>query len=159
MNHYSVIIWVSLCPKSPVTQLFVLQSVKNYNKQKLNIPSAHYRFPLVGILHWPVFPEKWWRHQMEVFPRYWPFVRGIHRWPVNSPHKCQRRGVLMFSLICAWINGWVNNRETGDFRRHRAHYDVTVMPKRHKMHITGDYRCWWLIPCNERDVSSSISHD
>ena len=33
----------------------------------------------------------------------------------------------MFSLICIWINGWVNNRETGDLRRYRAHYDVTVM--------------------------------
>ena len=39
----------------------------------------------------------------------------------------QWRGALMFSLICAWINGWVNNREAGDLRRHRAHYDVTVM--------------------------------
>ena len=28
--------------------------------------------------------------------RYWPFVRGIHRWLVNSPHKGQRRGTLMF---------------------------------------------------------------
>ena len=37
------------------------------------------------------------------------------------------RGVLMFSLICAWINSWVNNREAGDLRRHRAHYDVIVM--------------------------------
>ena len=53
-----------------------------------------------------------WKH----FPRYWPFVRGIHRSPVNSPHKKQWRGVLMFSLICVWINGWVNN-----------HRDVTVM--------------------------------
>ena len=44
------------------------------------------------------------------FPRYCPFVRGIHRSPVNSPHKGQWRGALMFSLICAWINGWVNNR-------------------------------------------------
>ena len=35
----------------------------------------------------------------------------------------------MFSLICAWINGWVNNGEAGDFRRHRTHYDVTVMVK------------------------------
>ena len=33
----------------------------------------------------------------------------------------------MFSDICAWINGWVNNREAGDWSRHRAHYDVTVM--------------------------------
>ena len=38
----------------------------------------------------------------------------------------QWRGALMFSLICAWINGWVNNREAGDLRRHRTHYDVTV---------------------------------
>ena len=60
-----------------------------------------------------------WKH----FPRYWPFVRGIHRSPVNSPHKGQWRGALMFSLICAWINGWVNNREAGD----RAHFDVTVI--------------------------------
>ena len=50
-------------------------------------------------------------------------------WPVplNSPHKGQWRRALMFSLICVWINGWVNNREGGDLRRHRAHYDVIVM--------------------------------
>ena len=60
------------------------------------------------------------------FSRYWPLVRGIHRSPVNSPHKGQWRGALMFSLICARINGWVNNGETGDLRRHRAHYDVIV---------------------------------
>ena len=40
---------------------------------------------------------------------------------------CQWRGALMFSLICAWINGWVNNRESGDLIRHRAHYYVIVM--------------------------------
>ena len=61
------------------------------------------------------------------FPRYWPFVRGIHRSPVNSPHKGQWRGALIFSLICVWINGWVNNREAGDLRRYRAHYDVSVI--------------------------------
>ena len=64
-----------------------------------------------------------WKH----FPRYWPFVRGIHRSPVNSPHKGQWRGALMFSLICICINGWVNNHEAGDLRRDRAHYDVSVM--------------------------------
>ena len=64
-----------------------------------------------------------WKH----FPRYWPFVRWIHRSPVNSPHKGQWRGALMFSLICTWKKRWVNNREAGDFRRHRGHYDVNVM--------------------------------
>ena len=64
-----------------------------------------------------------WEH----FPRDWPFVRGIQRSPVNSPHKGQSREALMFSLICAWINGWLNNGEAGDLRRYRAHYDVTVM--------------------------------
>ena len=64
-----------------------------------------------------------WNH----FPRYWPFVRGIHRSPVNSPHKGQWRRALMFSLICARINGSVKNREAGDLRCHRAHYDVTIM--------------------------------
>ena len=67
--------------------------------------------------------SSWWRHQMGK----WPFVRGIHRSPVNSPHKGQWRGALLFSLTCAWINGWVNNGEAGDLRRHLAHYDSIVM--------------------------------
>ena len=64
----------------------------------------------------------------KLFPRYWSFVRGIHRSPVNSPHKGQWRGAWMFSLISIWINGWVNNHEAGDLRRYRGHYDVIVMP-------------------------------
>ena len=64
-----------------------------------------------------------WKH----FPRFWPVVRGIHRSPGNSQHKGQWRRALMFSLICVWINGWVNNSEAGDLRCRRAHYDVTVM--------------------------------
>ena len=64
-----------------------------------------------------------WKH----FPRNWPFVREIHRSPVNFPHKGQWRGALMFSLIYAWINDWVNNREAGDLRRQHGHYDVFVM--------------------------------
>ena len=64
-----------------------------------------------------------WKH----FPRNWPFSQRIHRSPVNSPHKGQWRGALRFSLICAWISDWVNNREAGDLRRYRAHCDVIVM--------------------------------
>ena len=63
----------------------------------------------------------------KMFPHYWPFARGIHWSSVNSPHKGQSRGPLLLSLICAWINAWVNNRVAGDLRRHCAHYDVTVM--------------------------------
>ena len=51
------------------------------------------------------------------FPCHWPFVRGIHRSPVNFPHKGQWRGALMFSLICVWAT----NRGAGDLRRHCAH--------------------------------------
>ena len=64
-----------------------------------------------------------WKH----FPRYWPFVRGIDRSLVNSPHQSPvtRSFDVFFDL--AWINIWVNIREAGDLRRHRAHYDVIVM--------------------------------
>ena len=78
-----------------------------------------------------------WKH----FPRYWPFVRGIHRSPVNSPHKGQWRGALMVSLICAWMNGWVNNREAGDLRRHRAHYDVIVMRLQPNLSGANEFTC------------------
>ena len=74
-----------------------------------------------------------WKH----FPRHWPFVRGSHWSPVNSPHKGQWRGALMFSLISVWIYGWVNNREAGDLRRYRAHYDVTVMIVENITNLTG----------------------
>ena len=85
--------------------------------------------PYALVRNWLVWPVVHrddvikWNH----FSRYWRFARRIHRSPVNSPHKDQWSGALMFSLICAWINGWVNSREAGDLRRHRAHYDVTII--------------------------------
>ena len=54
--------------------------------------------------------------KLKHFPRYWPFVQGIDRSPLNSLHKGQWRKALMFSLIWAWMNGWVNNHEAGDLR-------------------------------------------
>ena len=74
-----------------------------------------------------------WKH----FPRYRPFVRGIHRWP-----KGQWRGALMFSLICAWTNSWANNGDAGDLRRYRAHYDVIVM-------ITHDVNVCRMFYCSQ----------
>ena len=65
--------------------------------------------------------DAWWRHQMETFSALLAACAG------NSPHKGQWRGAFMFSLICAWIYRWVNNRGAGDLRRYHAHYDVIVM--------------------------------
>ena len=83
---------------------------------------------LVKKMHTVCYWCYMWRHndviKWKKIPRYWPFLRGIHLPSVNSPDKDQRRGAFMFSLICAWINGWVNNREAGDLRRHRAHYEM-----------------------------------
>ena len=69
----------------------------------------------------------WWRHEMGTFSALLAICAGNSPVPVNSPHKGQWRGALMFSLICVWINGWVNNRETGNLRRHQAHCNVLVM--------------------------------
>ena len=63
-----------------------------------------------------------WKH----LPRYWTFVRGIHRSPVNFHTKASDVEIWYF-LWSAWINNWVNNREAGDLIHHRAHYDIIVM--------------------------------
>ena len=76
-----------------------------------------------GLTAW----KPWWRHHMNNFPLYWSFVRGIHRSPVDFPHKGQWRRALIYSSICAWTNGWANSPDTGDLRRHGAHYGVIVM--------------------------------
>ena len=79
--------------------------------------------------HWrKISSVSWWRHQIETFSALLAFVRGIHRSPVNSPHKRPvTRSFWCFLWSALWIIGWVNNREAGDLRRHRAHYDVIVM--------------------------------
>ena len=79
-----------------------------------------------------------WKH----FPRYWPFMRGIHRSAVNSPQKGQWCGALMFSLICARINDWVSNREAGDLRCHRSRYDVIVMLHRGEPGVQRALDAW-----------------
>ena len=64
----------------------------------------------------------------------------------------QLRGALVFSLICAWINGWVNNGEAADLRRHRAHYDVTLMTVVHLLlHIDSRLQA-----ANEDVIQTSV---
>ena len=87
---------------------------------------------------WLHHSNAWWRHQMEAFSALLA---------ICAPHKGQWRGALVFTLICVWINGWVNNREAGDLRRNHAHYDVTVMeewftPKLHYVHSVFTTPTW-----------------
>ena len=115
-----------------------------------------------GLQSFYMLLSPWWRHQMETFSALLVIcVRGIHRSPVNSLHKCQWRGALMFSVIWAWISAWVNNNEIGDLRRHHTHYDVTVIPW---LLYTGNatHILWWGITINNFPVSLLIvlsSHD
>ena len=75
-----------------------------------------------GVIIWYLFQTRNWL----AYNAIWKRVLSTIWSPVNSPHKVQWRGALMFPLICVW-NGWVNNREASDLRLYCAHYDVIVM--------------------------------
>ena len=117
--------------RAPRTPLISLQRSRRciyvWNKARWRHPPWTFRItcPL-----WREYSGLWnqddvikWKH----FPHYWSIVRGTHRSPVDSPHKGQWRGALMFSLMCAWTNGWANSPDAGDLRCHGAHCIVTLM--------------------------------
>ena len=82
-----------------------------------------------------------WKH----FPRYWPFVRGIH-WSQWIPRtKFSDAELWYFLWPVLWINGWVNNHEAGDLRHHRAHYDVIVILS---CYIFGPYVIYYHRSCD-----------
>ena len=89
---------------------------------------------------------------METFSALLALCAGNSPVPVNSPHKGQWRGALMFSFIYAWINDWVNNREAGDLRRLDGHYDVIVMMQKSTASVSGCVQngsentklCYWI---------------
>ena len=81
-----------------------------------------------------------WKH----FPLNWRFFAGNSPVPVTSPHKCQRRGALMFSLICVWINGWVNNREAGEY------YIPVRLIVMNKANLYLKWKCVFIISCFKR---------
>ena len=93
------------CPVLPY-----LLNLTNYNVDSSSLEWAH-----DDVIRWKYFLCNW------------PFVRGIHRWPVDFPHKDQWRRALEFSLICTWTNGWAINRDAGDSRRHHTHRNIIVM--------------------------------
>ena len=100
-----------------VTVLDVLKMCRSWGRFRYRcVPTGLLRRAL--RIFWPdkIANKEWyhddfikWKH----FSRYCPFLKGIHRSPVDSP-----------------TNGWANTRDTGDMRRHRAHYDVAVIRKR-----------------------------
>ena len=100
-----------------------------YRKSVWNYPH-HHRRQKIGFR---IRISSWLRHQMAPFSALLALCAGNSPVPVNSTHKGQWRGALMFSLICAWINESVNNRDAGDLRCHRGHYDVIVMMMTHAM--------------------------
>ena len=69
----------------------------------------------------------WRRHQMETFSAL--LARCDGNPPLNGGFPSQRPVTRSFDvfLICARTNDWANSRDAGDLRRHRVHYDVTVM--------------------------------
>ena len=72
---------------------------------------------IISVPHALHVMTSWWRHQMETFSALLAICAVQGQW----------RRALMFSLVCTRINGWMNNGESGDLRRHRAYYDVTVI--------------------------------
>ena len=112
--HKTFLIWYNV--------QFILYDIISGPRQPWYWPSSPWTFR-------PQCEISWWRHQMETFSAVLALCAGNSPGPVNSPHKSKWRGALLFSLIYAWINGWINNREPGDLRHHRGHYDVIVMFK------------------------------
>ena len=103
---------------------------------------SHLRLPDVQTISWDLIAwqvtkskECWGTHSIDMVTSsnenlfrvtgpLWGESTG-HRWIPS--HKVQRRGALIFSFFCTWTNAWANTRHAGDLRRHRSHYDVTVM--------------------------------
>ena len=105
--------------------VIVSTQIKSNRSILLWIFRVHSRFSLFPYFH--SSPNSLRRHQMEAFSVSLAFC--AENSPVTGELPSQRPAtrILMFSLICAWINRWVNNREASDLRRHRAHYNVIVM--------------------------------
>ena len=86
----------------------------------------------------------WWPHHMEAFSALLAFCEGNPL--VTGGFPSQRPVTRSFdvSLICAWTNGWANNRDAGDLRRHLAHCNVTVMVS----------SALWPLLCNQSQIIS-----
>ena len=126
-RHHAISIWFRKCAIVETEKLALLIKFDS-----LAAPDVVLMTIPMQCSHW-----SWWRHQMEPFPRYWPFVWGIHRSPVDSSHKGQWRGTLMFALICASANGWANNRFETPSRLLWRHCNVKILSARQTFCFRG----------------------
>ena len=106
--HKCAHVWACFSIPDVSTRFFELKDTLTYWEHEQNYSQICLKDYHADVIKWIHFPRN-------------------GKSAVNSPHKGQWHRALMFSLIYIWINGWVNNREAGDLRRHQTHYDVTVM--------------------------------
>ena len=140
-NHVCVCVWVCVC-----VCLCAIWYMGRKNKYCLEIwfwpgevMEKSWNFFLRFLWEpWWVALYSWWRHQMETFSALLTLCAENSPVTGEFPHKGQWRRVLMFSLTWAWTNDWANNRDAGDLRRHRAHYDATVMLNITEIPWSGD---------------------
>ena len=129
-TYTSILCFVKSIKKTIIVSKRHIHALHNVRVQRMQCLQMYLNDHIKTVLMSCTMKKSWchddvikWKH----FPRNWPFVRGIHRSPVNSPHKGQWRGALMFLWSTPWINGWVNHREAGDLRHHRAYHNVILM--------------------------------
>ena len=135
MHQDPLLVWTIWIPmssvrKRPINLITHSTPIWKYRHIKWVWSKVSIEFVLVTRTVIPAICDlsPWWRHQMETFSALLAFCAGNSPVPGEFPAQRPVRGALMFSLIYARINGWVNNREAGDLRRYRAHYDVIAMP-------------------------------
>ena len=120
--NYTMIFFINAILRLTITPV----GLTRWIKMSVRCPKVVYDQNVIWVY---IYDAIKWKH----FPRYWPFVRGIHRSPVKSLHKGQWHGALMFFFfIYAWTNSWANDGDAGELRRHLVYYDVIVMCVRNR---------------------------
>ena len=101
--------------------------LSNYTLRRKNMYTLTYQINFWQMLRYAIVMM--WNKTMYLYCFHDDAIKWKYfpRSRLDSPYKVQWRGALMFSLICAWINGWANNRDAGDLIHHGTHYDVIVI--------------------------------
>ena len=138
--------------------------LNNSIRYSLNVFSSR-QWVIINPRHWLVSNMPWWRHQMETFSALLALCARNSR--VTGEFPPQRQVTRSFDVFfdLRLNKRLINNREAGDLRHHRAHYDVTVMP--FAITWSTDDGCWmtqitrgplyeWLFHCNSNSMKISL---